>query len=118
MRHFIVVALLVTTAQADTRIGVRRGEPEAQDPQRASVRLGAVTEAGEENATVERVSLALRGEATGVRATLRFRLSTQASDALELRIPIIVARGTQMIAMSYAVGGERPLDATFMYTEQ
>jgi hypothetical protein len=112
MRHLLLVAMLLDSAHAETRVGVRWGEStDSSAP--ALIRVGTA-----DKVVVDRVTVALRTEPTHVRATLRLRVSTRESAALDVRVLLELTRGTELVAMSYSVGGEAPLRATFAFADR
>jgi hypothetical protein len=105
MKHLLVLAILVGTARAETRVSVRWGNV-AEAREAALVRLHGV-----EDATVDHVGINVHSDAANVYATLTFRISTKRRDAREIHVPIELRAGTAVTAMSYSVGGEPQIEA-------
>ena len=107
MRHLLVLAILVGTARAESRIPVRFGDTIQPSDTPALLRLHGV-----DGGTIDQVSIALTGDAAGARATLRFRVKTRVRDAHDTRVPFDLSSGGTVTGMKYAIGGEPRIEAT------
>jgi hypothetical protein len=106
MRHLFILAILVGTAHAETRVSVRWGKSTEPHQPSALVRLHGV-----DDATVDRVAATIHSDAKCVYATLTFRISTRHRDARAIRVPIELSNGTFVTGMAYSLGGEPAINA-------
>src|SRR5262245_45308546 len=106
MRPLIVLAIMVSAAHAETRVAVRFGETLEPTDTATLVRLH-----GTHGVTLDRAAITLRSDATSVRATVRFRLSTRSRVPSDVRVPIELSTGTAVTGMTYGIGGEPKIEA-------